>query len=546
MNGMRNLFRALTAILILAFAVPGMAATPEKKFSVVISPNLISSGSVSLSAKIKNETPNGNSSINSWILRLPAGYTLDTATLPTANWAGQIAYTSTSVSMSNMSPLKPLQSFVLTLKVNAPAGSTLSACTPSVWTAQAWTGSNFSGDTFRQLFPPELNVDSTTVVGTPQQLSFTTQPPSQVVKGETIPVGVLVSTTCGPVKAANVVINVAGCTAGCLTGTTTATTNANGIASFTDLKILVPGTYELTATSTGYPPVSATIKVFDGTLNCEPNPPYAFESLPPGVTNSSQSGYAAGQRGRFNKDGSQCNPVDYVFTNNILTQNPITLRDNNVHLEWDTVVDPYATFMYSMTWKTEDVDTASPNAGWPVFKRAYVAWQTLSDGITPKFVPAIACLSSELPAPYATINVAVPDATTTTLQIAVPSPLTQFWHALPATVPFPIVVGIERMNVTAMSVVSSGSPAIYNLTVVRHDGVPASRAAPHAAGALVMSTPLPIDSDTASDNYQQQANMCVANHGWMAAGIHPVTGVAQIRYFTTVIDIGDGWVRVGQ
>jgi hypothetical protein len=147
------------------------------------------------------------------------------------------------------------------------------------------------------------------------------------------------------------------------------------------------------------------------------------------------------------------------------------------------------------------------------------------------------------------VNVAVPDATATpagttaTVRIAVPAPLTPYWHALPTTVPFPIVIGIERMNVTAVTPVSTG---IYDLTVVRHHGVPASRAGAHAPGSLVMSTPLPIDPYQGSANYQQQVNMCVVNHGWMAAGIHPVTGVPQIRYFTTVMDIGDGWVRVGQ
>jgi hypothetical protein len=30
----------------------------------------------------------------------------------------------------------------------------------------------------------------------------------------------------------------------------------------------------------------------------------------------------------------------------------------------------------------------------------------------------------------------------------------------------------------------------------------------------------------------------------MAAGPNPVTGIPQVRYFTTVYDIGDGWVRI--
>jgi hypothetical protein len=41
-----------------------------------------------------------------------------------------------------------------------------------------------------------------------------------------------------------------------------------------------------------------------------------------------------------------------------------------------------------------------------------------------------------------------------------------------------------------------------------------------------------------------QVPMCVVNHGWMAAGPNPVTGIPQVRYFTTVYDIGDGWVKI--
>jgi hypothetical protein len=295
--------------------------------------------------------------------------------------------------------------------------------------------------------------------------------------------------------------------------------------------------------------VSTTITVFAGTLNCEPDPPFTFDASAPGVTDSSQSGYAAGQRGRFNKDGSTCHPVDYTFVNSILTPDPITNDDNTVHLIWDTVIDPYATFAYTMTWKTEDVDTGAtnPNAGWPVFRRPLVAWQTLSDGITPNFVAGVACLDSHLPAPYGTLNAAIANATVTTIQIAVPSPLPAFWTTFPATPgpqTFPIVVGNERMKVTNVALVSPGPPAVYSLTVVRHDGLPAARASAWPIGQLVMSTPLPIDLNPSSPYFQSQANICVVNHGFMAAGNNPVTGVAQIRYFTSVIDIGDGWVTI--
>ena len=544
MHGIRSLAFVLLAVLGTAFAMNATAAAPEKKFSVAISPNLLSAGSAPLTIRIKNETPNGNSSINSLVLHFPSGYTLDATAPLNVNWSAQVSSTATSVSLSNMAPLKPQQSFTITLNANTPAASvSATSCAAATWSADAWTGSSFSGDTFRQLFPPEFNVNSTTSIGSPQQLAFSTPPPSQVLVNQAFSMGVTVSTTCGPVNSAKVTIT-PDCTDGCLVGTTQGTTNSSGVATFTDLALTQTGTYTLTASSDGFPPVSATIIVYEGLLNCDPTPPYSFTSLPPGVTNSSQSGYAAGQRGRYNKDGSTCKPVDYVFVNSILTPNSITGLDNTVHLIWDTVTDPYATFTYTMTWKTEDVDAgaANDNAGWPVFRRPLVAWETV-DGIVPKFVPAVACIGSDLPAPYATLTTAISNSTPA-IQIAVPSPLPQFWATLPSTASFPLVVGNERMNVTAMTLASAGPPAIYNLTVTRHDGMPATRAAAWPPGQLVMSTPLPIDLNPTSPYFQSQANICVTNHGWMAAGINHATGLAQIRYFTTVIDIGDGWVTI--
>ena len=538
MRAVRSAVRALLVLLLVAFAAPGFAASPEKKFSVAMSPNLLDAGGVTLTATIKNETPNGNSSINSLILALPPGYTL-ASPAPTTNWGGQITTTPTSVSISNMSPLKPQQSFVLTLRVTAPASTSLDPCTVSVWNAQAWTGSSFSGDTFRQLFPPEFNVDSTTSVGTPQQLTFSTQPPAEASKGDTIPVGVKVTTSCGPVKSAQVVISVAGCTTGCLSGTTTGTTDANGIANFTNLKILIPGTYTLTATSTGFPSVSSTIRIFDGLLNCEPTPPFNFDSGN-GITDPTQSGYAAGSRGFWNKDGFACVPLLYTFTNTILV-------DNTVHLSWDMTTGQHPAFTYTMTWKTEDVDNAAnlqtqgaSNFGWPIPRRVQVAWNTTG---APAFVDALACVSPALPAPYATLSSAIGDTASTTIVVSAPPTVPTYVDpvdhttknypvaTIPSTVPFSVVIGTERMLVTA----KSGN----TWTVTR--GYAGTTKATHDASAYVMSTPLPVDLNTGV-----QVPMCVVNHGWMAAGFNPVTGIAQVRYFTTVIDIGDGWVRVGQ
>jgi hypothetical protein len=72
----------------------------------------------------------------------------------------------------------------------------------------------------------------------------------------------------------------------------------------------------------------------------------------------------------------------------------------------------------------------------------------------------------------------------------------------------------------------------------------------HAAQSQVMSTPLPMVPDDATTFpapyvVKKQANMCVAEHGFGSFSAD-ANGKAQAMYFSTIIDIGDGWVRIGQ
>jgi hypothetical protein len=66
--------RALASILALvAFALPaGAAQQPQKIYSLNVSPL----GTSPIQLTMKNETPNGNSTINSFILSPPAGVTI--------------------------------------------------------------------------------------------------------------------------------------------------------------------------------------------------------------------------------------------------------------------------------------------------------------------------------------------------------------------------------------------------------------------------------------------------------------------------------------
>jgi hypothetical protein len=579
MNGIQKLLGYVVAFAIAVFVMPADAASPTKKFSIDMSPSLVAAGDTTLFATIKNETPNGNSSINSLKLSLPSGYQL--RGVPTiAPYPGQVTpsstaglATATQVTVSNMSPLKPLQSFVITLPVTVTA----STCQSSSWTAQAWTGSSFSGDEFKQVYTPpdtQFVVNSATIVGSNQSLTFVTSPTNATL-GQAIPVAVKVNACGTGVSGTPVMITVSNCTtaSGCLTGNTTINSDANGVANFS-IKVNQPGTYQLTASASGYPPISASFTVYEGTLNCGDNLDSSFAN--PNNVAPDQPGYSTGFRGAYNKDGTQCVLVPYTFTNTILT-------DDTVHLSWDASVQASPAFMYSLNWRPHLVESASPDSGWTLAPRPQVAWLTDGSG-NPIYVPGLACLSGKLPSPYGTLQTAISDSATTITVTGIhankadPALTTQYSvpmvgaPSLPtdqngSILPFPIVIGAtpgsptsaatERM--TALSVVpGSQTPSTtasytgtYTITFnVRRGTVTEGGATPvgHAAGSQVMSTPLPIipnDSVSFPANKPyvigKQANMCIAEHGFDAFTLD-ANANTQVMYFTTVIDIGDGWV----
>lgn len=554
MNGLRKLLGFL--ILCMAtVALSANAAPPSKKFSIDLSPAFVAPGSVTLNATIKNETPNGNSSINSLVLTIPAGYALSGS--PSANWDGQISVSGQSVSMSNMSPLKPLQSFVLTLPLTVQASST---CASSTWIAQAWTGSSFSGDSFRQVFAPpdtQFPVNSTTQVASDLASAFSVEPPSSVTLGQAIPVSVKLSACGVGVSGTLVTLSVPGCTGACLTGTTSGTTDANGVASFS-LAVNTLGTYHVVATAANFPQATSDpFTVYDGVLDCGQD--FAGSFANPANVAPDQPGYSAGSRGNYNKDGSTCVLVPYTFTNNILTA-PF----DQVHLSWDTTLQPNAAFIYTLNWRLRPVEATSPLTGWTIAPRPQVAWLTDGAG-NPIFVPGLACASSSLPAPYGTLVAAIDaNATQVTISGIAPNPASPYAVPVPGAPavpapPFPIVIAdtvggapgtaTERMTATSIvgSPVQSGGTYTITYTVTRggvSEGM--SAPAPHGAGYRVMSTPLPIiphDATTFPAPYtvDTQAHMCIAEHGFNSFAIG-ADGVTRLLYFTTVIDIGDGWV----
>lgn len=649
MNRIRNWAVFLLAAASLAFG-GAASAGPVKQWSVAASPSTFTTSSnVKVTLTVTNQTPNGNSNINSLQITLPAGYTFDTAdhSVPVStSWVGQLNWTPGGViTLSNMSPLKPQGSFTLVAYLNINTGTI--GCTATVWPGapqtMAWTGSSFSGDTFLLLSTPSTSVNANNA------LAFGTLPSGSISAGTSI-TGTVQATSCGaPASGVAVSATMGSQSSGGTTGT-------NGQAGFTfSTSGLAAGTYTINAGATGYPPISTTVtvcvnglaftvqpsnvqagssvgatvqatscstgsgvsgvsvtaqvldssgnavgsaqpvttdasgnaafsftaagvgtytigatatnysdarsasfKVFNGVLNCNPNPPFKFSDPNVNVTDPSVPGYAAGERGYWNKDGLACVPLLYTFTNSILTPDPITGEDNTVHLAWDTSTSQLPAFTYTMTWKTVDAanplnppsNTDTTTYGWPVLKRTtYVAWQTSGDGTVsggsgplPVYVPALTCASKDLPAPYGSLDAAIDNAQTSIVVDVPPTVPSGYPSAtMPVTAspaaPFPIVIGTERMSVTGVSVAGGQ----YTLTVVRGDGMTTKAA--HTGGVYVMSTPLPIDTDSTSPYYLQQVHMCVVNQGWMAVGIDPVTGIPQVDYFTTVYDIGDGFVK---
>src|SRR6187200_385755 len=79
----KALIAAVVATVVLGLlALPGNAA-PEKQFSLRF-PTSLSAGTQNISVTLKNETPNGNSNINSFkiaVASAPTGFTINSLTL---------------------------------------------------------------------------------------------------------------------------------------------------------------------------------------------------------------------------------------------------------------------------------------------------------------------------------------------------------------------------------------------------------------------------------------------------------------------------------
>lgn len=174
----------LTALLLLGvvIAVPSFAA-PEKIFSLNAPPTLDAGTHQDVKLRIKNETPSGNSSINSLEVYATGNVTIDDVSVP----SGSPTWDETSISISNIPPIKNRNVYVITMDLTVgPADGCFGTIT---WDAKAWTGSSFSGENFRLLNDSYSNLVTNVSAGC--YLAWSPAPADGTV-GSTIPVGVKV------------------------------------------------------------------------------------------------------------------------------------------------------------------------------------------------------------------------------------------------------------------------------------------------------------------------------------------------------------------
>jgi hypothetical protein len=280
------------AMMTLGVALPGFAA-PEKIFSLTAPTSLaqtsVAQTNVPVTVTIKNETPTGNSSINSMHIAIasgPAGFLItgwDPSTI--SGGVASLSSDGKTLFVTNMSPLKNGVSEGVKLFVTVPA-ATNCANSAVTWTGDAWTGSSFTGSTFRLL--PSPNSQLTTALSVSCKLQFVSgRQPANAVKATTITNTALNSPAGSSVQ---VELLVSGVRSGFLDGQTVTLTKGgtgtgtvsggtallgsggSGVADFGTLSIDLPGNYTLTASMTASGVTSsnpsAQFTIFDAGLGC--------------------------------------------------------------------------------------------------------------------------------------------------------------------------------------------------------------------------------------------------------------------------------------
>ena len=148
MTFIRMTFRSfIAAMLLAAFSLPAGAADPEKIYSINVPTPL---GTNPVAVTIKNETPNGNSTINSFIIAPPAGVSVTVAS-PKASAAADVTKGADGkiyvkafdgLKSGNKTPK------TLTVYLNATYDPAPTCASSYTWTAVVYTGNAFGNETF--------------------------------------------------------------------------------------------------------------------------------------------------------------------------------------------------------------------------------------------------------------------------------------------------------------------------------------------------------------------------------------------------------------
>jgi hypothetical protein len=390
----------------IALVVPATVSAQEKRFSFVVSPSSVANGAVpggGMSVRFKNETPNGNSTINSVTATLPAGFTL--TALPTTTYPGTLTWTPTSFTIKDMSPLKPGKEFYVTLPGVTVDSTT---CGAASWRPMAMTGSQLNGETFARRSPtgtPTGYSETTNVTGTLSLAFDATSLPTSFVEDTSFTVLVFQQSSCGgTLPSVTVTLSASGASFTGSSATGTGTISLSG--TFND----VGNQVTLTASATGYQPATtAAFTVFaKGNLDCTDDPltlldETKFSASPTGVTSIAQTAYAEGFRGLnvVKPGGVDCEPVNYEFTNNVLGDGPGTNGEktdakgqfvpaNGISFVWDQSFQPNAAYSYTVTWQPEWFGLGSP------YNRKTKFCNGAAPNVCSSTVDAQACLSPAL------------------------------------------------------------------------------------------------------------------------------------------------------
>jgi hypothetical protein len=434
MNDVRGWCRAMTVIVLTAFAFPAVAAkgSIDKVYSLTMkaAPDYTATNEViapvKVTAQIKNEAPpsTASSNIGSFVLQLKVpGVTIvwDDAGHPPTPDSGTAVATATSITVTNTGPVKGGQTFNLVFYVTS--------CGDAKWDANVFTGTSLNGDTFKR-----KNLD--------------TDP------------NLLTNISCGSV-----------------------------------------------ACGGGFTVDDVTVASLNPLLD--------------------------GVHGAFNQDGT-CGPVSYFVSNMLVA------GKRQVHFRWPASDGPKAAFRYQIVSSVNQ----TPRLAWLNANGSIANHGDGSD--VPAYINAPQCLSGQLPAPYGSLSQSV-TATADRIRVDTSTPAGSVIPVPVPFAPFPIVIGAERMEVTGIQ--------NANWSVTRTSGVR------HPAGALVMSTPLPVLNNTDDLNATladdspvtnipppylvgDQAQACIVGSPLLIPGDPNAEPPIPDTWLLKFLDIGDAWVRL--